>query len=500
MRYVIGIDQSTQGTKALLTDERGSLISRADLPHRQIVSPQGWVSHDPEEIYANTVAAVRKAVEGAGINPGDIAAVGISNQRETSLGWDRVTGEPADNAIVWQCARAQDIADQVTSRGENTAVRRATGLPVSPYFPAAKMGWLMKNSARAATLAQTGRLCLGTVDSWLVFRLTGGREFRTDYSNASRTQLFDIRSLMWSAPVCELFGVPPEALPEVTDSDGFFGETDFEGFLPHGVPIHAVMGDSHAALYGQGCLHPGMAKATYGTGSSVMMNIGDRYRESGSGLVTSLAWKRRGRADYVFEGNIHYTGAVIAWMQKDLGLIKTAAESGELAAKANRLDGTYLVPAFTGLGAPYWDSGAKAVFCGMSRTTGRRELVKAGLECIAYQITDVIDAMRTDSGIAVNELRVDGGASGNDYLMRFQSDIAGVRITVPAVEELSGIGAACMAGESAGLFRSDFSMTPTVRRSYEPEMDPELRKEKYAGWKAAVLRSRSTDENVKGRD
>lgn len=483
--YVLGIDQSTQGTKALLFDEAGDLLARADLPHEQIVDEKGWVEHNPTEIYENTVQVVKDLTEKTKIDKSEIRVLGISNQRETALVWDRTTGEPIYNAIVWQCARGVAICEEIKKDGGAELIRSHTGLQLSPYFSAAKIAWVLKNVPGAAKKAEQGRLCCGTIDSWLVYKLTGGKEFRTDYSNASRTQMFNIADLRWDEEVCRMFGIPVQCLAQVTDSDGDYGVTDFEGFLEHPIPIRGVMGDSHGALFGQGCLSKGMIKTTYGTGSSVMMNIGEKPVFSDS-VVTSLAWKVNGRVNYVLEGNINYTGAVITWLKDDLQLIQSPGETQELAEKANPQDKTYLVPAFTGLGAPYWDSKARGVIWGMSRTTGKAELVKAGLESIVYQITDVIEAMSRESGIHIEELRVDGGPTRNTYLMQFQSDMAAIPVQVPSSEELSGIGAAYAAGLGAGIYSEDTIFSRMNRRRFNPAMEQTVREEKYRGWKEAV--------------
>lgn len=484
-KYLIGIDQSTQGTKALLFDQEGNLIKRTDKAHRQIINEKGWVSHDPEEIYRNTLEAVRNLVQESGIPAGDVVGVGISNQRETSLAWDRSTGEPLGQAIVWQCARAVDICERVERAGQAEAVRSRTGINLSPYFPASKIAWILENVEGAKEKADSGNICHGTIDTWLIYKLTGGKEYKTDYSNASRTQLFNIFELKWDQEICELFGINPDNMAEVCDSDSCFGETDFNGFLPHPVPIHGVLGDSHGALFGQGCLKPGMTKSTYGTGSSIMMNIGEKPILSTHGVVTSLAWKIGGKVNYVLEGNLNYTGAVITWLKDDLQIISSPGETGKLAKEAIQEDSLYLVPAFSGLGAPYWDSEARASVVGMSRTTRKAEFVRAALECIAYQITDVVQAMSEDAGVPVKELRVDGGPTRNDYLMQFQSNIADAGVLVPDSEELSAIGPAYAAGLQLGVW--DESIFGKLNRvSYKPDMEVEKREQKYAGWKKAV--------------
>lgn len=487
-KYVLGIDQSTQGTKALLFDEAGKLICRTDLPHRQIIDNKGWVEHNPVEIYQNTVQVVKNLVEKAAVDKKDIQVLGISNQRETAVVWDRKTGEPVYNAIVWQCARGAAICEGIAARGAQEMIRQHTGLRLSPYFSAAKIAWVLQNVKGAQERAERGELCCGTIDSWLVYKLTGGKEFRTDYSNASRTQLFNIGELKWDEKVCEQFDIPMACLAKVTNSNGFYGETTFDGFLEQPISIHGVLGDSHGALFGQGCLERGMIKTTYGTGSSIMMNIGKApvYSEN---VVTSLAWCMDDNVNYVLEGNINYTGAVITWMKDELQMIQSPGETEELAKSANPADETYLVPAFSGLGAPYWDSDAKAVFCGMSRTTKRAELVRAGVESIAYQITDVVKTMEKEAGIPIAELRVDGGPTKNKYLMQFQSDMAEIPVQISKAEELSGIGAAYAAGIAIGMYDIHTIFEGMERTKFVPAMEKEVRDKKYAGWKEAVAKA-----------
>ncbi|MEE0202513.1 MAG: glycerol kinase [Muricomes sp.] len=482
-KYIIGIDQSTQGTKALLFDEQGTLLTRADKSHRQIINDKGWVEHNPEEFYANVIQTVKETVEKAGVLKEDIVGVGISNQRETALAWER-NGCPVYNAIVWQCARGQEICEKIADK--KAMIQEHTGLPLSPYFSAAKIAWILEHVKGAREKAQEGALYYGTVDSFLIYRLTKGEVYKTDYSNASRTQLFNIRTLTWDSEICNIFGIPVQNLAEVEDSNGDFGMTDFEGYLPYKVPIHGVLGDSHGALFGQGCLEKGMIKATYGTGSSVMMNVGEKPVFSKHGVVSSLAWGMDGKVTYVLEGNINYTGAVITWLCKDLKLIQSPKETEELARQASVEDSAYLVPAFTGLGAPYWESNAKALLCGMSRTTGKAEVVRAALECIAYQITDIIKAMEDDSGISIQELRVDGGPTKNQYLMKFQSDIAEKPVLIPKEEELSGTGAAYAAGIGLGVYEKQKLFSRIERQTFLPEMSKELVEKQYQGWKEAI--------------
>jgi glycerol kinase len=484
-KYVIGIDQSTQGTKALLLDEQGMLLQRVDLPHRQIVNDLGWVSHNLMQIYDNTIQVVRTLIETSGIDADNIVCVGICNQRETSAAWNRETGEPVDDAIVWQCARAASICERTEICEKAEMIKERTGLILSPYFPAAKIAWLLENRSEARKLAEEGKICHGTIDSWLIYKLTGGRVYKTDYSNASRTQLFNIFELKWDKDICKLFGIQPENLPEVCDSDSCFGETDFEGVLKRPIPIRSVLGDSHASLFSQGCTKRGMVKATYGTGSSVMMNIGEKPVVGNHGVVTSLAWGMQGKVDYVMEGNVNYTGAVISWLKDDVGLIESAQETEKLATQAIKEDELYFIPAFTGLGAPYWDSSARACFLGINRNTGKAEFVRAALESIAYQITDILSCIEQDSGIMVDTLRVDGGPSNNQYLMQFQSDMADVSVEISEVAELSGIGAAYMAGIAAGIYKSDI-MNQIKRTHFISSMDSTVRDRKYNGWKKSI--------------
>ena len=488
-KYILSIDQSTQGTKALLFDDKGSLLCRTDKPHKQIVNNKGWVEHDLNEIYSNTLQVVKDLVEKSGIDKNEIAALGISNQRETSACWSRKTGKPLYNAIVWQCSRGAAICEELEKRKYSKTVYKKTGIKLSPYFPAAKLAWIFQNVKGVADAAKSGEIAVGTIDSWLVYKLTNGQRHQTDYSNASRTQLFNINTLTWDEELLKIFGINRNCMAEVTDSDGDFGETDFEGWLDRKIPICGVLGDSHGALFGQGCLNSGMIKATYGTGSSIMMNIGEKPVFSDTGIVTSLAWKINGKVNYVLEGNINYTGAVITWLKDNLKIINGAGETEELAKAANPDDHTYLVPAFSGLGAPYWDSHATACIVGMTRATGKNEIVKAALNCIAYQITDIVEAMRGSSGIAIRGLRVDGGPTRNKYLMQFQSDMLDIPVHVPDAEELSGIGAAYCAGISAGIY-DEKVFTNLKRISYDPSMAEDVRKNLYDGWKDAVKKSR----------
>ncbi|MCL2035252.1 MAG: glycerol kinase GlpK [Oscillospiraceae bacterium] len=481
--YILAIDQSTSGTKAMLVDAQGAVTARCDHPHRQIVDDRGWVEHDPEEIFSNLLRAVRDVLNNSEIKPEQILGAAISNQRETAIVWDSISGKPVYNAIVWQCARGEDICRRIAEAGGGETVRRVTGIPLSPYYSAAKIAWILENIPAAQE--NQSRLCCSTMDSWLIFRLCGG-EPMTDYSNASRAQLLDLETLRWSEEACALFGINSGMLPSLRDSDSLFGHSDFGGILPKPVPVHAALGDSHGALFGQGCLLPGMVKTTYGTGSSIMMNIGGKPIRSERGLVTSLAWSMSGRTEYVLEGNINYTGAVIKWLVEDMGLITASNESGKLAAQTRHVDGLYLVPAFSGLGAPYWDGAARGILCGLTRGVGRAEIVRAAEECIAYQIADILYLMAEDTGRKIETLRVDGGPTADRFLMQFQADILGCLVRVPAVEELSGAGAAYAAGIAMGFYEQDSLFANPPRAEYAPQMDATTREQYYRGWQNAV--------------
>lgn len=483
-KYMLGIDQSTQVTKALIFNQEGEILGRSDISHEQIINKIGWVEHDPNQIYKNTIQVVKDVIEKINIRKEDLIGVGLTNQRETAVAWDRDTGIPIYNAIVWQCARGADICSNLNEYGEE--IKRRTGLNLSPYFTAAKIAWILQNVKDANCKSEAGKLAYGTMDSWLVYCLTGKKSFKTDYSNASRTELFNINELIWDKDICNWFGINPACLAEVCDSNAHYGETDFEGFLDKPIPIHSVMGDSHGALYGQSCHKKGMVKATYGTGSSIMMNIGKRPIFSNKGIVTSLAWGLDGVVEYVMEGNINYSGAVISWLKNDLKIITSATEVEEIAYEANVLDKTYLVPAFTGLGAPYWKSDTSAILCGMTRTTGKAEIVKSALDSIAYQITDIVCLMAEESNLSIHEIRVDGGPTKNNYLMQFQSDVINIPVCVPEAEELSVIGVVYMAGIAMGIYKkADVFREMKVKKIF-PKMDEIERDKKYRGWKEAV--------------
>lgn len=492
-RYIMGIDQSTQGTKALLVDERGRLVARADRAHRQLVNDAGWVSHDPAEIARNTVAACRDLLESSGVDAGTVAGIGISNQRETTVAWDAETGEPLVPAIVWQCARARGICERLEQERPETVqrVRARSGLALSPYYPAAKMAWLMEEVSAAVRAAAAGSLRLGTVDAWLVWNLTRGAVFACDYSNASRTQLFDIGEQRWSHELCALFGVPIASLPEVRDSDACFGFTDLDGLLPVPVPIHGVLGDSHAALFAQGCHTRGMAKATLGTGSSVMMHAGGTAPVSAHGLSVSLAWRLGGATEYVLEGNINYAGAVKTWLRDDMGMIVSPEEATELARAARPESRVYVVPAFSGLGAPHWCAEATGAVFGLTRADGRAEFVRAAVESIAFQVRDVVAAMALDAAAPLAEVRVDGGPTRDGFLMQTLADLCAAPVRIAANDEMSGLGAAWACGAALGLYDRDVCEVYGARDVVAPQMGEGERTERLAGWERAVAATKA---------
>lgn len=483
MGYVLGIDQSTQGTKMLLFDERGVIVERVDKPHRQIVDKQGYVSHDMKEVYRNVLDLFQSIIRIAGIVPREIKAIGISNQRETTVAWDE-NGKPYAPAIVWQCSRATEIATRIAKgKGAAEQVSETTGIPLSPFFPAAKMRWLLEHDCKNVPVEQ---LHMGTVDSYLVYRLTNGAVFATDASNASRTQLMDIDTRTWSASMCELFDIPMSCLPEIKDSNALYGETDFwrivgcenpnplcDGGFPRGTFRTAL----HACRDDEGDLR-----------HRFLRDVKHRRQagKSSHGLATSLAWSIDGKADYVLEGNINYTGAVISWLKDDLGLIASAGEVNGLCDAANPADTAVVVPAFTGLSAPYWANDAKAAIVGMTRTTRKAEIVRAATESIAQQITDVYEAMKLDFGSDIDVLRADGGPTKNPYLMQFQSDMTGAGVCVSAAAELSAIGVAYMAGIAAGIYDKIEVFKNLIYQEYSPKMDGMAKEAKRDAWKAAV--------------
>ncbi len=489
MKYTLAIDQSTSATKAMLFDSQAKLVARASVDHQQFYPKPGWVEHDAEEILRNTYQAAAEALANSGIQAEDVASVAVTNQRETVVVWDKRTGKPVYNAVVWQCNRGEAICEALKARNQEATVSVKTGLLINPYFSASGVQWILDNVEGARSNAETGHLLLGTMDTWLIWNFTHGREHATDFTNASRTLLFNIHTLHFDDELLGLFHIPPTMLPEVLPSDGIYGMTTLNGLLPY-VPIAGVMGDSHGALAGQMCFSPGMGKATYGTGSSIMVNIGEKPIPAPAGLVTSVGFAAAGKVHFAFEGNIHCTGATIKWLQDDLQLIQSAAETETLATSVEGTDGVYLVPAFAGLGAPWWDSEAKALICGMNRGTTKAHVVRAALESIAYQVKDLI-ALIERAGVELQELRVDGGPVKNKFLMQFQSDMLQAWINRSAIEEASALGAVLMGGLALGNWKS-LDEIAALRNSDDrigPLMPSVQMKKLYTGWQLAVKRT-----------
>lgn len=490
--YILAIDQSTSASKIILFNKKAELVRRVSIPHQQFYPQPGFVEHDAEEIFTNVIEGMKQVVSESGVSPNDLAGIAITNQRETSLIWDKTSGKPIAHAVVWQCQRGTEYCDQLKAEGREEMVREKTGMIIDPYFSASKLRWILNNTKGAKEKAMKGDLLLGTMDSWLLWKLTGGKVHATDYSNACRTLLFNIKTLQWDEELLQLFDLPSSMFPELKYSDEIFGYTDTAVIFDQALPVAGLLGDSHAALFGQNCFLPGMAKATYGTGSSIMMNIGGTALAAPKGLVTSIGYGLDGKVDYVFEGNIHCTGDTINWLKNELQLINSASETEGLANSVDSTIGTYLVPAFVGLGAPYWDNSARASLTGMSRDTTRAHVVRAALESIAYQVKDLIDLMVKEEGIELKELRADGGPTRNNFLMQFQSDMLGREVVRSTIEEVSALGATFMAGLATGFWSSleDIKTLYNSDRTFAPLMGPEENEKLYGGWKKAVDRTR----------
>jgi glycerol kinase len=490
-RYVLALDQGTTSSRAVVFDEHARAIARRSCEIGQIYPQPGWVEHDPEEIWQSQIQAARAALADAGLTPAALAAIGIANQRETTLVWNRATGRPLCNAIVWQDRRTAPICEELRAQGLAAMVRAKTGLVIDPYFSASKLAWILEHVAGARRQAQAGDAAFGTVDAWLIFRLTAGRAHLSDRTNASRTLLYNIADLCWDDDLLAAFAIPPSILPTVHPSRHPFAETDPTVFGA-AVPIAGVAGDQQAALFGQGALAAGEAKNTYGTGSFLLMHTGPRPVPSSSGLLTTLACAADGAAAYALEGSIFATGAAIQWLRDGLGLIARAGETEDLARSVADTGGVYVVPAFAGLGAPYWDPYARGTIVGITRGTGRAHLARATLESIAYQTRAVLDAMSRDSGIALRELRVDGAAAANDFLMQFQADVLGVPVQRTRLLETTALGAAYLAGLEVGLWSRAEVIAQAWRldRPFLPQMAAPERERLYGGWQRAVERSR----------
>ncbi len=492
MRYVVAIDQGTTGSTVLVLDEELAVRGRGYQEFRQIYPEPGWVEHDPEDLWASVLSALGQALAQAKVAPSDLAAIGITNQRETSLLWERASGRPLHNAIVWQDRRTAARCQALRAEGHEDAVRQQTGLTLDPYFAGTKLGWVLDHVPDARARAARGELAAGTVDTYLIWRLSGGASHVTDVTNASRTLLMDLHSRTWSPSMLQLFGVPAELLPSIAPSSGVLGTTRGVAGLPDGLPIAGVAGDQQSALFGQACFEPGDAKCTFGTGAFILMNTGDRPVASSSGLLTTVAWElHTGELRYALEGSAFIAGAAVQWLRDGLGFFSSASEVEELARTVPDSGGVIVVPAFAGLGAPHWRPEARGLICGLSRGTTRAHIARATLEGIALQNVDILRAMEKDSGRALATLKVDGGASANDLLMQFQSDVLGVAISRPAFVESTAMGAAFLAGLGAGVWRGAEQIRAVWKeqRRFWPTKERAPVAEHLARWDAAVSKA-----------
>ena len=488
MQFILAIDQSTSATKAMLFDVSGRLVDKVSIPHEQIYPRPGWVEHDAEEIYQKTIQSVRTLLEQNKGKERELLCLSITNQRETIVVFDRQTGKPLHNAIVWQCRRGSEICAALEEAGKNEVVQQKTGLPIDTYFSASKLNWLIDNHTEIQKKLIDGDALIGTIETYLVYRLTKGITFASDQTNACRTLLYDIKNVCWDEELCEIFGVPIHALPEVRESRAQFGETDIEDVLSSPIPICGVMGDSQAALFAQRCYDLGAAKVTFGTGSSVLLNIGDEMILSDSGIVTTLAWVYEGKPTYAFEGITNFTGATIAWLQNQMEIIANAAETEDLARSVEDNGGVYLVPAFVGLSAPYWEPNAKAAILGLTPHSTKAHIARAALESIAYRIRDVLSLMTQDAEVGMQYIHADGGAVSNQFLMQFVADMLGITVRASNLPELSALGAVFSGCLGLSIYSSldELKRLPSGFIEYRPSMRPDLASELYAGWQAAV--------------
>ncbi len=493
-QYVIALDQGTTSSRAIIFDRELQIVSQAQVEFQQPYPQPGSVAHDPLEIYASQYSALMEAFSKSSLPASDIAAIGITNQRETTVVWNRKTGAPIGNAIVWQCRRTADRCQQLLNdTALSELIRARTGLPIDAYFSATKIQWMLENIPGAMELAEAGDLCFGTVDTWLIWKFTGGAVFATDRTNASRTMLYDIHRKCWDPELCRIFHIPMSMLPEVRHSGAQYGTMLLEGSV---IPIAGVAGDQQAALFGQGCRRAGQVKNTYGTGCFLLMNTGETPVDSSNGLITTLAASRPGSESYVLEGSVFTGGAVIQWLRDEMHLIEKAPDAETLSMQVPDTGGVYFVPAFTGLGAPHWDMYARGAIVGLTRGTQPAHIVRAAQEAIAYQSADLVHSMEQDMGMPLNELRVDGGACRDGFLMQFQADILGIDVCRPIIRETTALGAACLAGLTVGLWSSEEEIDQHygVDSIFRPEMTPEEREEKLRGWAKAVGRSLGWEE------
>ncbi len=488
-KYVLALDQGTTSSRAILFDRNGSIVNISQKEFTQIYPNPGWVEHNPKEIWETQLNAAKEAIRN--INVLEIACIGITNQRETTILWDKNTGEPVYNAIVWQSRQTSNICDELKESGIEPYIKENTGLVIDAYFSGTKIKWILDNVKGVREKARQGNILFGTVDTWLIWNLTGGKQHITDYSNASRTMIYNIKSLQWDEKILDILNIPNEILPEVRQSSEVYGNTVSELFGCE-IPISGIAGDQQAALFGQLCFQEGMVKNTYGTGCFMLMNTGEKIVTSHSGLITTIAWGLNGKVEYALEGSIFVAGAAIQWLRDELKIIHDSADSEYFASKVADTKGVYVVPAFTGLGAPYWDMYARGAIVGLTRGAGRNHIIRATLESIAYQTKDIIEAMIDDSGINLTVLKVDGGASANNFLMQFQSDILNVNIERPDITETTALGAAYLAGLATGFWKSkgEIIQNWNMNKKFTSAMNDDERNKLYNGWKKAVERIR----------
>ena len=495
-QYILSLDQGTTSSRAILFDREGRIVKAIQREFTQIYPKAGWVEHDAMEIWGTQSGVLREVLETAGINSEEVAAIGITNQRETTVVWDKHTGKPVYNAIVWQCRRTANICDQIKQHGMEEYIRASTGLVVDAYFSGTKVKWILDNVDGAREKAENGDLLFGTIDTWLIWNLTRGKVHVTDYSNASRTMLFNIKDLTWDDRILAELGIPKSMLPEVKPSSAVYGRTDSKMLGGAEIPISGAAGDQQAASFGQALFEPGMAKNTYGTGCFMLLMTGEKIVPSENGLLTTIAWGIDGKVEYALEGSIFIAGAAIQWLRDEMKLIHHAKDSEYFAQQVPDANGVYVVPAFVGLGAPYWDMYARGAIVGLTRGVGRNHIIRATLESLAYQSRDVLEVMHADSGIELQALRVDGGASANDFLMQFQADILGVPVERPQIIETTALGAAYLAGLAVGFWpdRRTIAEHWKIDRKFAPAMEPDTRKTLYAGWKKAIKRAMEWEE------
>lgn len=490
-KYILSLDQGTTSSRAIIFDHNANSVGVAQKEFKQIYPKPGWVEHDPMEIWGTQSGVAREVIETCGINPEEIVAIGITNQRETTVVWEKESGKPIYNAIVWQCRRTSNICDELKKQGLEDYVKKNTGLVIDAYFSGTKIKWILDNVEGARQKAENGELLFGNIDTWLIWNLTRGKSHVTDYSNASRTMLFNIKDLKWDDYLLKALDIPISMMPDVKPSSHIFGYTDPKTFGSAEIPISGVAGDQQAALFGQACFNPGMAKVTYGTGCFMLLNTGNKIIPSANGLLTTIAWGIDGKVDYALEGSVFIAGASIQWLRDEMKLIHDARDSEYFATKVKDSNGVYVVPAFAGLGAPYWDMYARGAIVGLTRGVNKNHIIRATLESIAYQAKDILMAMEEDSQIKLSTIKVDGGACINNFLMQFQSDILGVPVERPQVIETTALGAAYLAGLAVGFWSSkeEIANKWNIDRTFNPQMNPDELTKLYKGWKKAIGRA-----------